>query len=216
MAAGNRNQKFKSTSLFRSLAFYVIILIIGIFLFYGLYNPANNANRRPLSEILNVIKDGKAQRVLVEGDNIKVEQKDGEVIEANKETGESFVKTLETAGIDPKSVEITVKDNTSSEIIFSLLNLFLPIIVIVGIFYFLMRQARTAGDSLFSFAKSKAKVFNKDKPSIKFDDVAGVDEVKQELKEVVDFLKNPEKYRALGAKIPKGVLLVGPSGVGKT
>lgn len=213
---GSKNSKFKTSSLFRSLAFYVIVLVVGIFLFYGLYNPGGDSSKRPLTEVLTNIKDGKVQKITVEGDIIKADLKDGSSIETNKEKGESFVQTLQTAGIDSKSVEITVKDSGSMDLIFSLLNLFLPILVIVGIFYFLMRQARTSGDSLFSFAKSKAKVFNKDKPLVKFTDVAGVDEVKQELAEVVDFLKHPEKYRALGAKIPKGVLLVGPAGVGKT
>lgn len=215
-SSGSRNQKFKSTSLFRSLAFYVIVLVMGIFLFYGFYNPNGTINKRSLSEVLTLIKEGKTENIVVEGDTLNVRLKDGSVIETKKEKEESFVATLEASDIDPKSVKFEIKDNTSLEVIFSLLNLFLPIIVIVGIFYFLMRQARTAGDSLFSFSKSRAKVFNKDKPSIKFSDVAGVDEVKQELTEVVDFLKQPEKYRALGAKIPKGVLLIGPAGVGKT
>ncbi len=211
----SRNPKFKSSSLLRSLALYIIVLVLGIAAFLSFY-PTPNSNQKPLGEVLNVIKEGKAQKIVVNGDVIKVEQKDGTTIETSKEKTESFVQTLKASDIDPKTVPFEIKDNATSEIIFSLLNLFLPIIVIVGIFYFLMRQARTAGDSLFSFAKSKAKVFNKDKPSIKFADVAGVDEVKQELTEVVDFLKHPEKYRALGAKIPKGVLLIGPAGVGKT
>jgi len=86
----------------------------------------------------------------------------------------------------------------------------------VGFFYFIFRQARGAQESVFSFGQSKAKIFNKDKPKISFKDVAGVDEAKQELREVVDFLKNPGKYKAMGARTPKGVLMVGPSGTGKT
>src|SRR3989338_3860730 len=86
----------------------------------------------------------------------------------------------------------------------------------VAFFYFIFRQARGAQENIFSFGQSKAKLFSKDTPRIRFNDVAGVDEAKQELTEVVDFLKNPGKYRAIGARTPKGVLMIGPSGTGKT
>ena len=92
----------------------------------------------------------------------------------------------------------------------------LPIILMVAFFYFIFRQARGAQENIFSFGQSRAKLFSKDTPRIRFSDVAGVDEAKQELTEIVDFLKNPGKYKAMGARTPKGVLMVGPSGTGKT
>src|SRR5206468_7486804 len=98
----------------------------------------------------------------------------------------------------------------------SFLSNVIPTILMVAFFIFLFRQARGAQESVFSFGQSKAKRFNKDLPKNTFADVAGVNEAKKELEEVVDFLKNPEKYKKLGARTPKGVLLVGPAGCGKT
>jgi cell division protease FtsH len=129
---------------------------------------------------------------------------------------EVFTETLKSSDIDPTKVKVFNKDTSTRDTIFGLLNIFLPILLLAGFFFFFLRQARSAGDGILSFSKSKAKQFNRDNPSTKFVDVAGVDEAKQELTEVVDFLKRPEKYRSLGAKIPKGALLVGPAGVGKT
>src|SRR3989344_4690963 len=115
----SRNPKFKSPSLLRSLALYIIVLVLGITAFLSFY-PANNPNQKPLGEVLNVIKEGKAQKIVVDGDEIKVEQKDGSSIETSKEKTESFVQTLKAADIDPKSVPFEIKDNASSEILFSL------------------------------------------------------------------------------------------------
>ncbi|PIR79599.1 MAG: cell division protein FtsH, partial [Candidatus Levybacteria bacterium CG10_big_fil_rev_8_21_14_0_10_36_30] len=98
----------------------------------------------------------------------------------------------------------------------NIISTFLPVILIIAFFYFIFRQARGAQENIFSFGSNKGKTFNKDNPKTTFADVAGVDEAKQELSEVVDFLKHPEKYTAMGARTPKGVLLVGPSGTGKT
>ena len=105
--------------------------------------------------------------------------------------------------------------------IFDIIGWLLPIILLIGVWMFLMRRATGgmggAGGQIFNIGKSKANLYDKDmKVNVTFDDVAGLDEAKEEVKEVVDFLKNPKKYTALGAKIPKGVLLVGPPGTGKT
>ena len=152
----------------------------------------------------------------IDESTVNVELKDDTKIKATKEEGVGFSEILKDAGIDPKSFPWSVRDTSTSKTIFSLAATFLPVLIIVGFFIFFLRQARGAGDNLLSFARSRAKTFNKDKPIVKFTEVAGVEEAKRELQEVVQFLKHPEKFRALGAKIPKGVLLVGPSGVGKT
>ncbi|MCL5411782.1 MAG: ATP-dependent zinc metalloprotease FtsH [Patescibacteria group bacterium] len=212
----NKKKKLKPFEWLRSFIFYALLVGVGAILFFGLFNPEKKDNEKSLSEALTIIKSGQEKSVTVDGDTVKLDLKDGSSLTTRKEKDESFVKTLEASGINPKDIPLTIKDNSAGEAWLGLLNLFLPIIVMVLIFYFLIRQARVAGDSLFSFTKSKAKPFSRNLTQIKFSDVAGVDEAKQELEEVVAFLKTPDKFRALGAKIPKGVLLVGPAGVGKT
>src|SRR5690606_19877184 len=116
----------------------------------------------------------------------------------------------------PNGVELKVEGPSSFGNIFGLLINFLPPLIFGAILIFLMRQAGGANNQAMSFGKSKAKMFTGQKPTVTFMDVAGQDEAKQELAEVVEFLKYPEKFAALGARIPHGVLLVGPPGTGKT
>lgn len=171
----------------------------------------------PLSTIINEIKEGKVDSLEVEGEKVRVDYKEeGKFAVSRKEEGESIYQVLKNADVDPKIVTISVKDTSLQNAWLSILGTILPIIVMVVFFMLIFRQARDAGQGIFSFGQSRAKLFTKDAPQVKFSDVAGVEEAKKELSEVVEFLKTPEKFRALGAKIPKGVLLVGPPGVGKT
>lgn len=197
----------------------VIGLFVAFFIFTFISSLSGQAGyllEKPLSTVISEVKDGKVKSIEVEESKLTVEYKSGETATTHKEPQESLVKVLESSGIDPKSVEIKVKDLTSGAVWMGLLSNVLPLVFTVVFFLFLFRQARGAQDSLFSFGQSKARIFNKDLPKVTFSDVAGVDEAKKELEEVVDFLKNPTKYKALGARTPKGVILVGPSGTGKT
>ncbi len=177
-------------------------------------NP--NLPEKPLSTLITDVKNGQVTGVDVEDTKLTVSYKNGTKAITRKETQDSLYKLLSDAGVDPKNVAITVKDQSVSQMWLNIISNVLPLVLTVLFFLFIFRQARGAQDNLFSFGQSKARIWNKDLPKVTFADVAGVDEAKKELEEVVDFLKNPAKYKALGARTPKGVLLVGPSGTGKT
>ena len=196
-------------------------LVIGamIFSLFQLWQSGNKIVKEvQLSQALSDIKDKKIEKVEAMADRLALyyTDKKGEIFFSRKEPTESLTQILEWAKIDPSTVKYEIKDQTMSQIIAEVVPSLLGTGLVVLILLYMMRQARGAQDSLFSFGNSKAKLFAKGKLDVKFADVAGVNEAKRELEEVVDFLKNPAKYKAVGARTPKGVLLVGPSGVGKT
>ncbi len=198
---------------------YLIYGVMALLLFMVFFNFSGSGvagEKITLSQALSDIKEDKVKNVLVDGDKVNLTYKDGAEKLAQKEKNESLVETFSASSIDPSKISYEVKDNSTSELISSVLINFLPIIVIIVVFFLIFRQAREGANSVFSFGQSKAKRFSKDNPTATFKDVAGVDEAKKELEEVVEFLKNPKKFTALGAKTPKGVLLVGPAGTGKT
>jgi|DewCreStandDraft_4_1066084.scaffolds.fasta_scaffold00426_72 cell division protease FtsH len=198
----------------------IFLWLFAAFIIFFIFISARDVSKlfpdKPLSTLINDVKNGEVKKIEVIDTKLLATYKDDKIYSSYKESQDSLFKLMSDAGIDPKSVEIEVKDTTGGAIWLSILSNVLPLILMVGFFLFLIRQARGAQDSLFSFGQSRAKQFSKGTPKVTFADVAGVDEAKQELAEVVDFLKNPQKYRELGARTPKGVLLVGPSGTGKT
>lgn len=199
---------------------FVVYVILGVLLFMFLTlttNPAERfAQEKPLSEVISDIKADRVEKIEVDGDKLNVDLKDNSQYISRKEEGQSFFSALEAAQVDPTKTTIIVKDRTFSQVWVTILTTFLPLILIAAFFFFIFRQAREGASSIFSFGQSRARQFTRDMSKVTFKDVAGVDEAKQELQEVVDFLKHPEKYRAIGARTPKGVLLVGPAGTGKT
>jgi cell division protease FtsH len=169
-----------------------------------------------ISQALSDIKQGKVKDVLVQNERLILNYEDGSTKTSIKEPTESFSDLLSKEKIEPSKVNYKVVDQSLSKSVMEVLAAVLPVVLFAAVFLFIIRaQNRAAGD-IFSFGRSRAKVFAKGKQSVTFDDVAGVDDAKKELEEVVDFLKNPGKYRRMGARTPKGVLLFGPSGVGKT
>src|SRR3989344_2290519 len=207
----------KAWSVLKGLAVYILIALAALIFFYQVSGSPTPENEVPISQIVNDTKSGKIEKISLEGDKIVGEIKNSdEKIVSRKESGESIYKILESSGVDPKSVVIEVKDLSIKQAWMGILSAVLPILLLVGLMFFLFRNAKEAGSGIFSFAQSRAKLFTKDQPQIKFSDVAGAEEAKRELLEIVDFLKSPAKYKEIGARIPKGVLLFGPPGTGKT
>ncbi len=204
-------------NLFKNLGLYALIGLAALIFFTTISGEVGPSDEVPISQVITDVKDGKVDKLILENDRINAEYKDKEKsVFSRKEAGESVYQILQAAGVDPKTVNIQVKDTTWQQAWSSLLGMLLPILLLVGVLYFFLRKGGGAGNSLFSFGQSRARIFTKDQPQIKFADVAGAEESKKELSEIVEFLKTPEKFKALGARTPKGVLLVGPAGVGKT
>ncbi len=196
------------------ILFFLIIFFAPFFL--SLIEFQKIDTKLETSQAILDIKEGKVKEVLVQGTRIILTYNDNTTKITTKEEGESFTDLLEKSGIDPTKVNFTVVDQSLSKVVGEILGILLPLILTAGLIFFIIRVQTKGAQDIFSFGRSRAKLFAKGKQSITFNDVAGVDDAKKELEEVVDFLKNPSKYRKIGARTPKGVLLVGPSGVGKT
>ncbi|MBI4039074.1 ATP-dependent zinc metalloprotease FtsH [Candidatus Daviesbacteria bacterium] len=218
MANGKRriNLNKKVWATVKGALIYLLIALAALIFFYQVSGSPAPGGEVPISQIINQIKDEKVQKISLEGDKVTAEIKgsDQKLI-SRKEAGESIYKILESSGVDPKGVTIEVKDLSIQQAWVGVISAVLPILVLVGLMFFLFRNAREGAQGIFSFAQSRARLFTKDSPQIKFSDVAGAEEAKRELSEIVEFLKTPEKFRALGARVPKGVLLLGPPGTGK-
>jgi cell division protease FtsH len=168
------------------------------------------------------VENGTIKKIMVEdNNNIKLTYSDGSLKSSTKEPDTTLVSQLIALGVKPEQltpdkVEVEVKPPSPWMGILTFLGYVLPFLVLGGAFFFIFRQAQGSNNAAMSFGKSRARMFTGDQPTVTFNDVAGVEEAKEELKEVVEFLREPQKFIALGARIPKGVLLVGPPGTGKT
>lgn len=192
--------------------------LLFIFYIFSIFNAdaTKNQNNISLSKMVQDIRDDRVKKVEIENNKITAFYDEDKIATSFKETSADFTSILTDYGIDPNTINVEVKDTTGNTNLFNFLGAIIPALLTVGILFFLFRQAKGAQDSVFSFGQSKAKRFSKDMSKITFANVAGVDEAKKELEEIVDFLRHPEKYKKLGARTPKGVLLVGPAGCGKT
>ncbi len=197
-----------------------IVIFISFFLitiFAPLLNSTpDNAKDVTLSQVIKDLKSDRIKKVVIEDNKVTAEYKNGAFGITHIETGDSFRQIVTDSDIKLENVVIETKDTQTSAAIIQIIGNLIPALLLFFLFMFIIRQARGAQDSVFSFGQSKAKRFMKDKSNVTFKDVAGVDEAKKELEEIVDFLKHPEKYKKVGARTPKGVILVGPAGTGKT
>ncbi len=207
--------KVKIKPTWKNVLLYAFIALFALVLFSGFSGGYNTYQKVPISEVINDVKKGRVEEIEVNGDRLIVKEKD-RTVEAAKEKGSDVYALFNDAGVQLKNTKVGVKDEAGLNTWINLASAILPVVLMIAFFYFIFRQARGAQENIFSFGQSRAKLFSKDMPKTSFADVAGVDEAKQELTEVVDFLKNPAKYKAMGARTPKGVLMIGPAGTGKT
>ncbi len=195
-------------------------MIIAV-LFFQFRNETTKTESLLFNELAAKIKAGEVARIVVDENDLEVIYHDGTVGVSRKEPTKTTVEQLKDLGVTDeeltlRNVELEIKEPSDLGTVISLVTYILPALLVVGLIWFMLRQAQGSNNQALSFGKSRARMFTGDQPTVTFDDVAGVEEAKEELYEVVEFLKEPEKFITLGARIPKGVLLIGKPGTGKT
>jgi len=206
---------------------YIIYLLLFIaivaMVYFNVRQQPNAQGPLTINQVAQQIRDGNITRIVVNNDNslqVISSSASGPIEQtARKEPETTLVSQLLAFGATPEQLlKVSIEVNPPSPWagILTMATYILPIILIGGLFWFIFRQAQGSNNAAMAFGKSKARMFSGEHPTVTFEDVAGIDESKEELKEVVEFLKEPQKFIQLGARIPKGVLLVGPPGTGKT
>lgn len=215
----NGSRRRKSSRRLKNVIFYAIIvaLIVGIF---ATLQFGARQEEVAFSDLVKDVNDGKVSKIVESGSSLSIYMKDDQGNEEEYPSKTSRIPTGASAseqGLDISKVKYEVNPpDTTGDMLWNLAIIFLPVILMVALFVWMMRQAGAQNNQSLGFGKSRAKLYGQDKTKTKFAEIAGNDAAKQDLTEVVDFLRHPKKFLALGAKIPKGVLLVGPPGTGKT
>jgi cell division protease FtsH len=203
----------------RGALVYLLILIAAGALILGVFPMGGTEEETPISQVAQDVNDGSVKSIAVKDNELEVTFDDETTIISRKEEGIDLPENLLALGVTRENLEqtdIQVEPPSPLGEWLAILGSFLPFVFLAVLFIFLMRQAQGSNNQAMSFGKSRARMFTGEKPTVTFDDVAGVEEAKQELSEVVEFLKEPQKFISLGARIPKGVVLMGAPGTGKT
>jgi cell division protease FtsH len=209
----SRNQSF--------IIYILLFIAIIAMVFFTVNQQSTQVVEIPINKLATDIRDGKVKSIIEDENRLEITYKNNDIKTSTKDPSTPLIAQLVELGVTPEdlsSEQISVEIKLPSPLlgIFSILSYILPFVILIGLFWFIFRQAQGSNNAAMSFGKSKARMFTGDHPTVTFDDVAGVEEAKEELEEVVEFLREPQKFIALGARIPKGVLLVGAPGTGKT
>ncbi|MBE9482630.1 MAG: ATP-dependent zinc metalloprotease FtsH [Chloroflexi bacterium] len=196
----------------RSSLIYIAIMIAALVFFSFFFPMTKKPTEIPLSEVIDMSQSGEIEKIVVQGDVLLITTIDG--TELKTITGNLSLDGLKDLGLNLSGIVIDVKPSGFDW--GGILLSFLPLLLLGALLFFLFRRAQGANSQAMSFGRSRARLFPANTPTVTFNDVAGVEEAKQEVREVVDFLKSREKFQSLGARIPKGMLLIGPPGTGKT
>jgi cell division protease FtsH len=215
-SVNSRNQSF--------LVYFLLIVAIAAMFYMGFRQDTSNQDVLTINQLAHDIQTGDVAKITVKSDDkLQVVYQDGTEKEAQKEPGATLVEQLAGLGVTPQQLspennnfKLVVEPPSSWVGILSSVVYILPVLLMGGVLWFIFRQAQGSNNQAMAFGKSRARMFSGDHPTVTFSDVAGVEEAKEELAEVVEFLREPQKFIQLGARIPKGVLLVGPPGTGKT
>lgn len=215
MAAPAPSPKKKPSSIIRITLFWILIVFGALFI-YALTTSGNDLTEVPISEVIQRANDGEISKIEIQGNELTITP-DGSDQPTERSVKESSSSIYEQGLSQDADVVVDVQNpSATGDILWNLAIIIVPVILIAVFFLFIMRQAQGQNNQALGFGKSKAILYGEDKKKVLFNDIAGNDAAKQDLEEVVDFLKHPKKYESLGAKIPKGVLLVGNPGTGKT
>ncbi len=207
----------------QSYLIYLLLFIAIVALLVYNYGSSNNSTKAlSINEVAQGIKNGEITRIVENDNRLTIYYAtEGNQGTSTKESNATLIEQLIQLGVtseelQPDKISIEIKAPSPVMGVLTTLGYILPFIILGAAFFFIMRQAQGSNNAAMSFGKSRARMFRGDQPTVTFEDVAGVDEAKEELREVVEFLREPQKFISLGARIPKGVLVVGPPGTGKT
>lgn len=196
---------------YKNLSLWLVISLMMILLFNLFNKPKPAQDRLNYSDFITAVDGGKVKSVVISGNDVIGKYTDGKDFRTYRPTDASISETL-----IEKKIEVSAKPEEEKFSWFSLFISWFPLILLVGVWIFFMRQMQAGGGKAMSFGKSRAKLLTESQGKITFEDVAGIEEAKEELEEIIQFLKDPKKFTKLGGRIPKGVLLMGPPGTGKT